>query len=622
MQYNSPMTYLRSLDARLKHLASQLASLPQALRLVHTAARGWTLAWLALLVLQGLLPAATIALTRAVVDGLVALMRSGGGWPALRPVLIAGGLMGGAMVLAELLQAAAGWVRANQTELIQDHVSGLIHAQAAAVDYAFYESPEYFDQLYRARNDAGRRALSLLDNLSGLLQNGITLLALAGVLIPYGAWLPLVLLVGTLPALYVVMSFNRRYHRWWEKTTVARRWAQYYDTILTENAMAAEIRLFDLSGHFRREYQRLRQHLRTAQLQQTRRQLLGSLGIGIGSLALAGLVMLWMATRALRGLITLGDMALFYQVFNRGQMIMRSLVTSISQIYSDSLFLGNLFQFLALAPQIHDPARPIAAPAALQVGIRFRGVSFCYPHSERTALQDFDMFIPAGKVVAIVGENGAGKSTLLKLLCRFYDPQVGQIEWDGCDIRDFALARLRRDISVLFQWPVPYQASASQNIAQGDLSRQDDQAAIERAATAAGAHEFIRALPYGYDTMLGKWFEDGAELSAGQWQRVALARAYLRDAPVLVLDEPTSFMDSWSETDWFERFRQLATGRTAVVITHRFTIAMRADLIHVVQKGRVVESGTHAQLVARGGLYAASWADQTEVRREREGAHG
>jgi ATP-binding cassette subfamily B protein len=309
-------------------------------------------------------------------------------------------------------------------------------------------------------------------------------------------------------------------------------------------------------------------------------------------------------------LVTLGDLALFYQAFNQGQRLMRSLLASVGQLYSNCLFLGNLFEFLDLEPLVVNPAHAVPAPVVLQRGIRFRQVNFRYPGSSREALCDFDLDIPAGQMVAIVGSNGAGKSTLLKLLCRLYDPDAGHIEMDGIDLRHLRVEELRRRITVLFQEPVRYNDTVAENISLGDRAAAPSAAKIEGAAQAAGADTIISRLPEGYVSTLGKMFSKGSELSVGEWQRIALARAFLRQAPIILLDEPTSAMDSWSEADWLHRFRSLADGRTVMIITHRFTTAMRADIIHVMAQGRIVESGSHEELLAFGGAYAQSWTAQ------------
>ena len=257
-----------------------------------------------------------------------------------------------------------------------------------------------------------------------------------------------------------------------------------------------------------------------------------------------------------------------------------------------------------------SPAQPIAAPVTLHQGIRFDKVTFHYPGTRAVALRDFDLTIPAGRLIAIVGPNGAGKSTLLKLLCRFYDPDSGSIALDGIDLRQFPINELRRRITVLFQQPVHYNATVRDNIALGEISATSTENMIQAAAQTAGAESFIQRLPEGFDNLLGHWFDKGAELSVGEWQRLALARAFLRQAPILLLDEPTSAMDPWAEADWLQRFRALAAGRTAILITHRFTTARLADEIHVMEEGRIVESGAHHNLIASGGRYAEWWSAQ------------
>jgi ATP-binding cassette subfamily B protein len=288
---------------------------------------------------------------------------------------------------------------------------------------------------------------------------------------------------------------------------------------------------------------------------------------------------------------------------------MRSMLDDVGQLYQNSLFLGNLFEFLALQPTVVDPPNPVPVPSHGLV--RFFGVTFRYPGTRGVALRDFDVTIPAGQMAAIVGPNGAGKSTFIKLLCRFYDPEAGRIELDGVDLRNLSIDELRHNITVLFHEPVHYNASAAENIALGDIDREQNLTEIQSAARSAGADTVISKLPKGYQNLLGSWFEEGAQISVGEWQRIALARAFLRKAPIIVLDEPTSAMDPWAEAEWMARIRMLQKGRTAILITHRFTTAMFADIIHVMRDGRVVESGTHAELLAQSGLYAHCWHPRT-----------
>lgn len=583
----------------------------RTLRLIWRAAGGLALLWAALLLVQGLLPVAVVYGSGLLVDALAASVAAGSG--ALQPLLAPAALILGALLFGELLGVAAGWLSALMGERVQDHVRAVIHHKSAEVDLAFYESSEFYDHLHRARDGAGDRSLALLTGLGELAQNAVTLAAMAGLLLPYGLWLPALLILSTLPALLVLLRVNRGYHRWWERTTSDRRWADYYDEVLLSGETAPEVRLLGLGSPYSAIYQRLRGRLRRQHTGLIARHSAAQFGAGLITVLLTAPAVAWMVWQTLSGAASLGDLVRFYQAFTRGQGLMRALLGNAGQIYGTTLFLRSLFAFLDLEPRVTGPAAPLPVPAQLREGIRFRNVSFGYPGSERPALRAFDLFIPAGQLAAVVGVNGAGKSTLVKLLCRFYDPDEGSIEIDGVDIKQFALDDLRRAIAVLFQLPVRYQATAAENIALGDLKRTADAEGVEAAARSAGAHGLIVRLPHSYDTLLGRAFVDGADLSGGEWQRLALARACYRGSPIVALDEPTSFMDSWAEADWLGRFRAVMAGRTAIIITHRFTTAMRADRIYVVDEGCVAEAGTHAELLALGGRYARSWAAQVSA---------
>jgi ATP-binding cassette, subfamily B, bacterial len=607
----------RSLDilaSKLRGISAELPYVPRAIALVWEAAPGWTALWGALLVAQGILPVATVYLTKAVVDALVAATRAGGDWSSLRAAMAVVLAMGAVLALGEALKAAAGHARTAQSELVGDSIHGLIHRKSIEADLAFYDSPEYFNHLHRAREESAYRPLQLLENLGGLAQNSITLVAMGAVVARFGWWIPVALVVGTLPAFVVVVRYSVEQHSWRRRVTGDERRSWYYEWLLTSSEAAAELRLYGLGSHFQGLYQSLRGRLRAERLAMSRRNGWAEAGAGLAALAVAALALLWMGWRAARGGATLGELALFYQAFQQGLGLARTLLTGVGQLYYNLLFLGNLFEFLALTPKVVRPAEAVAPPETPVMGIRFRGVRFRYPGSRETALDGFSLDIPAGRVAAVVGPNGAGKSTLLKLLCRFYDPEQGAVELDGVDLRKLDLDELRRRIAVLFQQPVHYHETVAGNIALGDWTSVPDDERIEQAARDAGAGRIVEKLPQGFETPLGRMFADGMELSVGEWQRVALARAFYRRAGILVLDEPTSAMDPWAEADWLSRFRRLAQGRTALVITHRFTTAMYADVIHVMADGRVVESGTHEELLALGGQYAVGWRAQQRDR--------
>lgn len=603
---------IKQLNKATGRFKSQLPYLPKAFGLVYRAAGGLTIVWLALLLVQGLLPVASVYLTKTLVDGVAKMVANGSGWQGLTPLIPAAVAMVVVLISIEVFQSINQWLRTAQSERVQDSVHELIHEQAMCLDMSFYDAPDYYDQLHRARIDALSRPAALIENAGSLLQSLITLIAMAGVLLTFGIWIPILLALSTLPALVVVMRHTLRFHRWRLRNTTAIRKTNYYDMMLTSRDAAAEMRLFGLGPHFRSLFSNLRGRLRREKIQLARSEALATTVAALIGLASMAGALAWMGLQASRGALSLGDLALFVQAFFQGQRMMRSLLGSAGEIYRNIMFLENLFEFLALKPKIHSPEKPIPHPG-LQNELEMQNVTFCYPGSERLALDNFSLKIPAGRITALVGENGAGKTTLIKLLCRFYDPSSGSVLLDGKDIRNLSLKGLRRRITVLFQEPVRYHDTVFNNIAFGDIDNQPNPAQIEAAARAAGADAPIGRLPQTYSAVLGKWF-GGAELSSGEWQRLALARAFLRQAELIILDEPTSSMDSWAEADWLLRFRTLVAGRTALIITHRFTTAMQADTIHVMDKGRIIESGSHEELLAAGGRYALSWMQQMRGR--------
>lgn len=601
---------MNDIISKFSLLRRQAPYIPKTVRLVWQATGKWMVAWLVLLFVQGVLPVAIVYMTRQVVDSLVGVVKNNAAISGIRTydVVFPLGILGLLLVIEQILRSAGQWVRTVQSERIQDYMTGLIHDQALAADLSFYDSPAYYDRLHRAQVDAKSRPLQLLEGMGSLGQNSLTMAGMAVLLISYSPWIPLLLLFGALPALWVTLRYAVRFNDWRLRNTVEERRCHYFDWLLTMREAAPEIRLFALGRHYRDAYQRLRGRLRGERMALEKGHLTAELGVGTLALLTTALAMLWMVWRTISGRASVGDVVLFYQAFSQGQRLLATLLRNTGDIYRNILFLENLFELLNIEPHVQDPLTPLPVPA-LKEGIRFQDVDFRYPGNDRLVLQEFNLILKAGEIAALVGENGEGKTTLIKLLCRFYDPEKGRITVDGSNLRDLRQDEWRRQITVLFQEPMRYHVTAAENIAHGDLAAKPGQGDIEGAAHAAGAHELIERLPEGYTTILGRWF-GGAELSTGEWQRVASARAFLRKARLIILDEPTSMLDVWAEAQWFSRFSTLAAGCTVLLISHRLTTTRQADVIHVMQGGRVIESGTHADLLSQGGRYREAWESQ------------
>jgi ATP-binding cassette subfamily B protein len=523
--------------------------------------------------------------------------------------LVIAGLSG--VVLLETACASFGRLVATaQSQVITDRMSELLHSKSLEVDLEYYESPQYYDTLHRAQREAPSRPTQLLNSLSQLLQNAISLAAIGGLLLWLHWGIVLLLLAVGIPGALIRLRFSKKVHAWQRQQTPKERQAWYFAWLLTRDSHAKEIRLFDLGQFFMHRYRELRsQLLRESMAITTKRTIAELLALSGATIAVFALFA-FLAYRTMQGMTTLGDLVMYYQAVQRGQGYFRQVLNGFAELYENNLFLKNLYEFLDLKPRLLDPAHPIAVPRPMKQGIEFHNLSFRYPGDSKAVFADVNLVIRPGEHVALVGENGAGKTTLIKLLCRLYDPTQGKITIDGVDLRDLGMTDLRREISVIFQDYARYHLTARENIWFGNVNRPPDQEAIADAARRAGADAAINRLKGGYDTILGKWFEGGEELSVGEWQKVALARAFLRDSQIIVLDEPTSAMDAKAEYEVFKNFHQLARDRTALLISHRLSTVRMADRIYVMENGTIIESGTHDELVWRGGKYASLFESQ------------
>jgi ATP-binding cassette subfamily B protein len=578
--------------------------LGRALRFVWQSAKGWTIANGVLIVVQGVLPLLQLYLMKLMVDAVTAGVAAPDKGAALRHVLLLVGFLGAATLFASLIRSIAGLISEWQSYLVTDHMNDVLLAKSIEVDLEYYESARYYDTLHRAQREAPSRPMSIVNGLSQIGQNGVSLLAIAALLLSFHWIIAAILFAAVISGTAVRLRYTGKIYRWQREQTPAERHSGYLNWMLTDSSHAKEIRLFDLGPLFMRRFRDLRWKLRKGRLAITRRRSIADFTAqAFATTAIYG-AYAYVAYQTMRGKATLGDLVMYFQAFQRVQASLQGILGSLAGLYEDNLFLSNLYEFLDLKRTVIEPVHATPVPQPMQRGIVLSHVSFQYPAGTRKVFEDISLTIRPGEVVALVGENGSGKTTLIKLLCRLYDPTGGTITIDGVDLRQFATKALRHEIAIIFQDYVHYHLTARENIWLGNTALSPDHERVIAAARRSGADDVISALPHGYETILGKWFEDGEELSIGEWQKVALARAFMRDAQIIVLDEPTSSMDAKAEYEVFQSFRQLVSGRTAILISHRFSTVRMADRIFVLKHGSIIEGGTHEELVDRQGVYA------------------
>lgn len=577
----------------------------RTLALLWQICPGWTTLSLLLMVAQGMLPLLTLYAMKRIVDAVSSV-------EGLRAALIWAGVAGGAALLNALLSAVGSYVRQGQSQLLTDAVSDILHARSVAVDLAYYEQPAYYDTLHRAQQEAPYRPASMLNDLVQIVQSAISLAGIAVLLVAFQWQIGLLLFLVALPGMAVRMVYSRRQYKYEMKQAEHERETWYYHSLMTDGQSAAELRLFGLGNLFRQRFQQLRAELRRGRLELTGQHALSNFGTQALAIAATFGTFAYAVTQAVRDEISLGSLVIIYMGFQSGLGYMQGILHGLAGLYESNLFLTHFYEFLDLENQIRAPADPRPAPRPFRQGVDFAGVHFRYPGSDRDALRGVDLTLKPGEVIALVGENGAGKTTLIKLLCRLYDPAAGSVRADGVDLREMDPADWRRQIAVVFQDYMHFFFTAEENIWLGDVSRPLDAERIHAAARLSGADAALDRLAGGFNAILGKLFENGMELSIGEWQKLALARAFYRQAEIVVLDEPTSSLDPLAEAELFTHFRQLIQGRSAILISHRFSTVQMADRIYVLEGGVVVECGTHAELLARGGRYARLYTAQAQ----------
>jgi ATP-binding cassette subfamily B protein len=578
----------------------------RGLQLVWSTSKGLTSAMGILTLAAGMLPAGIAYIGARIVDAVMhAINHSSTQQAVLKWVLmeaavvvLLAGAQRGLSVCQSLLRAQLG-----------QRVNVMILEKALTLNLTQFEDSEFYDKLTRARREASQRPLSLVMRTFGLIQNLISLLSYGVLLVQFSWWALIILLCSGLPAFIAEAKFSGDAFRLFRWRAPETRMQMYLETVIAREDHAKEVKLFGLGPLLLERYRQIYQKLYKEDLALTIRRdtwgfLLGLIGTG----ALYG-AYAWTAISAAAMRITLGQMTMYMLLFRQGQAAVSASLSAVSGMYEDNLYLSTLYEYLETPV---DPSRGhLMQGPQPQDGIRFERVSFTYPGSKEAVLLDINLHIRPGESLALVGENGSGKTTLIKLLTRLYTPTSGRILLDGADLQDWDEATLRQRIGVIFQDFARYQLLLGENIGAGDVRHFSDENEWRKAALQGMAAPLIDALPAGYHTQLGKWFKDGRELSGGQWQKIALSRAFMRsEADILVLDEPTAAMDASAEAEVFKHFQALTRDRIAILISHRFSTVRMADHIVVIQHGRIIEHGSHAELMQHNGHYAQLFSMQ------------
>lgn len=584
------------------HLASMTSAWRRVLVLIWQTQPWFVMTLIFLTLLSGLIPSAQIQLTSSIIGGAALAIRAGHTQTLVHTVLLFGALQGTLLLGGALLSLATQQVQMLLTLRLSNDISIQVMEKAASLDVQHYEDDDAYDKLQRATNESGYRPYQIFYQMTMLVSQVVTLLSVVAVLFSWNWWLGLLILLAPIPSVGSRFFYSRRAYLIERERAPERRRLAYFQFLVTHAYSVKEIRLFRLGRYFIERYKQLYREFYRVDSRLARQQTLSLVPFTILTNAAAAGAQLYAIVITI-ATNQLGFLAGYIQAIGVVQGTMQSLLSGFAQLYQNNLFVNNLFEFLdAPASQIKSGNQLV--PERLRKGIEFRGVSFVYPGTTTEVLHDLNLFLRAGECVALVGHNGAGKTTLVKLLTRLYEPTAGRILLDDIPLEEYDVDDLRRHISAIFQDFVEYEMTVRENVGFGYIEKIQEQERIEQAARESGANIMIEELPNQYETMLGRMFAKGQQLSGGQWQKMALARAFMRRAPVVILDEPTASLDAESEAEMFGCMQQIVAGATTLLIAHRFSTVRKADRILVIEQGQVIEDGSHEELLQLDGTYA------------------
>ncbi|HNW57021.1 MAG TPA: ABC transporter ATP-binding protein [Bacteroidales bacterium] len=583
----------------------------KSLKLVWESAPEWAIANTSISVLRSFLPLVLVWLIKILIDDitLAATNSSGFSFDKVMWMIIAVVVV---YFLDEVSSDFSNYIRKKQSLKLEVYMYGLLHEKSVKLDLINFERPEYFDCLSRASREAPWRPNNILNNLIALLRSLLSLLLMAGLIVTLNWTLALLLIVANIPGIWMRLHYADILYNFQRKQTPEARKSAYFNWLLTGDRPSRELRLFGLGNYFTSLFKKSFLKQKEEEINIIKRRTLIELISNIFKASAFLITLLFIASKTINSALSLGQMTMFLLAFRQGMTFIKDILSSVAGLYEDSLFIGDTFEFLNLKEKI-TPVEPIVIPAPLKEKITVENLSFTYPGNRSKTINNISFEIRKGEIIALVGPNGAGKSTLARLLCRLYDPDSGVVKYDGNNIRNMDPEEYRKFFSVVFQDFMLYNLTAGENIRLGNIHQEEPDVKMKSSSAITGVNDLITNLPKGYDTVIGNLFDDSRELSWGEWQKIALARALFRDAPVLILDEPSSVMDAETEYDIFTRFREIVKDRTSILISHRFTNVSLADRIIVLDKGAVAETGTHDELMKRKGIYFNMFTKQSSL---------